>query len=267
MEHGVGGESTLHPVLKVRLSRQLVHIIYARESRPMGAMPISPVGIYIRRASHFIRVHVRKAACVIILYTRSYALGTHNSSVSRISRDRRPGGRGEQLAAASPAPRVVSTRVALGRARPLPAMPCHAAMRAIARRGLAPRGRRGRRRGGWRARRPSTPAAPWLQRRRCPRRSAPERSCRQRAAAARVGRAARRAVPPRRARAARRRATRRRARRRRETPQWHGRRLRSAWRVRASSGVRGPHYSASRRRQRSRLPARPQRRSGRPSSA
>jgi hypothetical protein len=52
MEHGVGGESTLHSVLKVRLSRQ--SILYMPESRPM---PISPVGIYIRRASHFIRVH------------------------------------------------------------------------------------------------------------------------------------------------------------------------------------------------------------------
>ena len=33
MEHGVGGESTLHSVLKVRLSRQ--SILYMPESRPM----------------------------------------------------------------------------------------------------------------------------------------------------------------------------------------------------------------------------------------
>ena len=58
--------------------------------------------------------------------------------------------------------RVVSPRVALGRAACLLlATPCRAATREIARRGRAPRGRRGRRRGAWRARRPSRRAAPW----------------------------------------------------------------------------------------------------------
>jgi hypothetical protein len=40
MEHGVGGESTLHPVLKVRLSRQSI-LYMPEESRPM---PIYTMG-------------------------------------------------------------------------------------------------------------------------------------------------------------------------------------------------------------------------------
>ena len=61
--------------------------------------------------------------------------------------------------------RFISPRVALGRAACLLlATPCRAATRAIARGGRAPRGRRGRRRGAWRARRPSRRAAPWRRR-------------------------------------------------------------------------------------------------------
>ena len=61
--------------------------------------------------------------------------------------------------------RFISPRVALGRAACLLlATPCRAATRAIARGGRAPRGRRGRRRGAWRARRPSRRAVPWRRR-------------------------------------------------------------------------------------------------------
>jgi hypothetical protein len=63
MEHGVGGESTLHPVLKVRLSRQLVHIIYARVAAHGGHAHIARRHIYTPRVTLYTRTCEKSGVC------------------------------------------------------------------------------------------------------------------------------------------------------------------------------------------------------------